>query len=199
MTAISRRPDPTATETTGSNLRQNLRRLRHEREMTLDALAERSSVSRAMISKIERGVAVPTATILGKLAAGLEVGLSQLVGNSYPRKPTLLPCQEQAVYRDPESGLTRRSLSPLFPDRSVDFVLNTLPPGGRVVFPGHNYGIEEYLFVHRGCLTVVTGGQRHAVRQGDTLFYPAHDCHEFHNESDQTAEFFIIIDDTRMR
>jgi transcriptional regulator with XRE-family HTH domain len=197
MAAISERPPQKAP--VGSRLQQNLRRLRHERGLTLDALSDRSLVSRAMISKIERGAAVPTATVLGKLAAALEVGLSQLVGNARPRKPTLLLRAEQAIYRDPESGLERCSLSPLFPDRSVDFVMNTLPAGGHVVFPGHNYGVEEYLFVRRGNLTVVADGRRYLVDQGDTLFYPAHRVHEFHNETEEAAEFFIIVDDTRTR
>jgi transcriptional regulator with XRE-family HTH domain len=199
MVAISKRPAQNPAALLDQRLQQNLRRLRHERELTLDALALRSCVSRAMISKIERGVAVPTATILGKLAAALEVGLSQLVGDAQPRTPTLLPCGDQAVYRDPESGLERRSLSPVFPDRSVDFVLNILPSGKHVVFPGHHYGVEEYLFVRSGTLTVVADGQRHVVRQGDTIFYPAHDVHEFHNDTDENAEFYIIVDDTRTR
>jgi len=126
-----------------AKLPQNLRRLRRERGLTLEALAERSAVSRAMISKIERGVAVPTATVLGKLSAALEVGLSQLVGNARLREPVLLPEIEQTVYRDPQSGLERRSLSPLFADRAVDFVLNILPARGHVVFPGHHKGVED--------------------------------------------------------
>jgi transcriptional regulator with XRE-family HTH domain len=199
MAALSERPVQAASEPVAIRLRQNLRRLRHERGLTLDALSDRSLVSRAMISKVERGVAVPTAIVLGKLAAALEVGLSQLVGDARPRKPTLLPRAEQAVYRDPESGLERRSLSPLFPDRSVDFVMNMLPAGGHVVFPGHTYGTEEYLFVARGSLAVVAGGLRYLVGQGDTLFYPAHEVHEFHNETEEAAEFFIIVDDTRTR
>ncbi len=199
MAAISERPAHDASEPVDIRLRQNLRRLRHERGLTLEALSDRSLVSRAMISKIERGAAVPTATVLGKLAAALEVGLSQLVGDARPRKPTLLPRAEQAVYRDPESGLERRSLSPVFPDRSVDFVLNILPAGGHVAFPGHAYGVEEYLFVASGNLTVVTDGQRYLVSRGDTLFYPAHGVHEFHNETEETAKFFIIVDDTRTR
>ncbi len=180
-------------------LQHNLRRHRGERGLTLDALAEQSGVSRAMISKIERGAAVPTATVMGKLSAALEVGLSQLVGNARPREPVLLPQTEQAIYCDPASGLERRSLSPVFPDRPVDFVLNTLPPDGHVVFPGHHLGVEEYLFVRQGKLIVVTDGQRHLVTQGSTLFYPAHTAHEFHNETDETAEFFIVVDNARTR
>jgi transcriptional regulator with XRE-family HTH domain len=199
VVTLIERPAQKPSETLDGRLQQNLRRLRRERTLTLDALAERSGVSRAMISKIERGVAVPTATVLGKLAAALEAGLSQLVGDPRPREPVLLRQTEQAVYRDPESGLERRSLSPVFPDRSVDFVLNTLPAGGHVVFPGHHQGVEEYLFVSGGELIVVTNGNRHLVTQGSTLFYPGHTVHEFHNETDHTAEFFIVVDDTRAR
>lgn len=65
----------------------NLRRLRLEAQLTLDRLGALSGVSRAMISKIERGASVPTATVLGKLAAALQVSLSQLLGDSMRASP----------------------------------------------------------------------------------------------------------------
>jgi len=199
VVALLHRPAPETSGPLDGWLAGNLRRLRHERGLTLDALALRCGVSRAMISKVERDAAVPTATVLGKLAAGLEVGLSQLVGAQQRRAPVLLPRAEQAVYRDPESGLERRSLSPLFPDRSVDFALNTLPAGSRAVFPAHHQGVEEYLFVSRGELVVVVDGERHRVGQGSTLFYPGHAAHEFRNETDEAVEFYIVVDDTGAR
>src|SRR5262249_39036124 len=48
-----------------------VRQLRTARDMSLDALAERSGVSRSMISLIERGETSATAVLLEKLAAGL--------------------------------------------------------------------------------------------------------------------------------
>jgi transcriptional regulator with XRE-family HTH domain len=199
VVTLVERPIREAAESIDGRLQQNLRRLRREHGLTLDVLSRRAGVSRAMISKIERGTAIPTATVLGKLSAAFEIGLSQLVGDARPRHPVLLPQIEQAIYRDPESGLERRSLSPLFPDRSVDFVLNTLPARSRVAFPGHHHGVEEYLFVSRGELIVVTAGQCYPVSQGSTLFYPGHSVHEFRNDTDQEVEFFIVIDDTRSR
>jgi transcriptional regulator with XRE-family HTH domain len=199
LVTLAERPTREASEPIDRRLRKNLRQLRREHGLTLDAISQRSGVSRAMISKIERGVAVPTATVLGKLAAAFEVGLSQLVGDTQQRHPVLLPAVEQVIFCDPESGLERRSLSPLFPDRSVDFVLNTLPPRRHVVFPGHHHGVEEYLFVRRGELVVVTDGRRYLVSQGSTLFYPGHTVHEFRNETNQTTEFFIVVDDSRTR
>jgi len=152
-----------------------------------------------MISKIERGVAIPTATVLGKLAAGLEVGLSVLLGGYHVREPTLLSPSEQPIFKDPESGLERRSLSPLFPDRAVDFALNLLPARAQVSFPPHHQGVEEYLFVSRGSLDIVVDDRRFTVPQGTSLFYHGHVRHEFHNMTDEPAEFFIVVDSTATR
>ena len=48
-----------------------VRELRRVRGLTLEALAERSSVSRAMISKLERGEKNPTLVVAAKVAEGL--------------------------------------------------------------------------------------------------------------------------------
>lgn len=195
MAVLLQRPDAGTGEDAGG-LAANVRRLRLERGMTLDALALSCGVSRAMISKVERGAAVPTTTVLGKLAAGLDVGLSQLVGNQRERKPVLLPPDAQPTYCDPDTGFTRRSLSPLFPDRRVDLAMNTLPPGQSAVFPPHHRGVEEYLFVSHGSLVVVVEGERFVVGQGGSLFYHGHVVHEYRNETSQIAEFFVVVDGT---
>ena len=61
-------------------LGKRVKELRGRRGLTLEALAERSGVSRAMISKLERGEKNPTLVVAAKLADGLGVTLSQLVG-----------------------------------------------------------------------------------------------------------------------
>jgi len=198
MAVLLQRPDAETGEDAGG-LAANVRRLRLERGLTLDALALSCGVSRAMISKVERGVAVPTATVLGKLATGLDVGLSRLVGDQREREPVLLGLEAQPTYRDPDTGFTRRSLSPLFPDRRVDVALNTLPPGQSAVFPPHHRGVEEYLFVSSGSLVVVVDRERFVVGQGSSLFYHGHVVHEYHNETDQLTEFFIVVDGTGAR
>lgn len=177
-----------------STLAENLRRLRRERGLTLDALAQACGVSRAMLSKVERGASVPTATVLGKIAGGLEVGLSQLVGPLRDRAPALLSPADQPVYRDPETGFERRSLSPLFPDRRVDFARNFLPAGASAAFPPHRRGVDEYLYVVSGTLTVVVDGARFLVESGSSLYYHGYVAHEFRNESDAPALFFVVID-----
>ena len=54
-----------------TRIAQRLRELRDARGYSLEALAERSGVSRSAISLIERGQSSPTAVVLDKLAIGL--------------------------------------------------------------------------------------------------------------------------------
>jgi transcriptional regulator with XRE-family HTH domain len=59
---------------------ERLRAERHRRGWPIERLAAASGVSRAMISKIERGESSPTAVVLGKLSAALELSVSELLG-----------------------------------------------------------------------------------------------------------------------
>src|SRR6202000_3154784 len=59
---------------------ERLRAERHGRGWPIERLAAASGVSRAMISKIERGESSPTAVVLGKLSAALELSVSELLG-----------------------------------------------------------------------------------------------------------------------
>jgi len=59
-----------------SRLGARIRLERERRGWSLTELAQRSGVSRAMINKVERGDASPTASLLGRLS-GLLASLSQ--------------------------------------------------------------------------------------------------------------------------
>ncbi|MBK1656660.1 helix-turn-helix domain-containing protein [Paracraurococcus ruber] len=192
-------PERPPTPGQGATLAANLRALRRDRELTLEGLAAASGVSRAMISKIERGAAVPTATVLGRLAHGLEVGLSRLLGAAQARGPVLLHPAEQPVYADAANGFERRSISPVFPDRFLDLALNRLAPGGQAVFPPHHRGVEEYLHVSRGTLEVIVDGTAFTVPAGATLFYEGDRQHEFHNRTAEPVEFLVAVDSSGAR
>ena len=198
-TLSNSRPPKDSTDSSpdsSAHLARNLRQFRKQGGQTLDQLAEISGVSRAMISKIERGVSVPTATVLGRLAAAFKLSLSQLLGQApYSREPRLVDRDEQSVFRDPKSGFERRSLFPRFADGTVDVAFNVLPARRAVTFPAHHLGVEEYLVVHEGILTVRIDNTPFVVAAGKSLFYPSDHVHEFVNETDSPATFYIVIDD----
>src|SRR5215475_47719 len=56
-----------------------LKALREAAGLSLRHLSERSGVSAPMLSQVERGETSPTLTVAGRIAAGLDLRLSQLL------------------------------------------------------------------------------------------------------------------------
>src|SRR5258708_16393699 len=100
--------EPTLTQ----RIAEGVRTLRAGRGLTLDALAQRSRVSRSMISLIERGESSPTAVLLERLATGLGVPLASLFEAPVASPEPIARRADQQQWRDPASGYVRRNVSP---------------------------------------------------------------------------------------
>src|SRR3569833_3337540 len=90
-------------------------RLKEERETrgwSLGDLADRSGVSRAMISKIERGESSPTATLLGRLSGAFGLTLSAMLARAELQSGRLLRAADQPLWKDPETVCGRRRGAP---------------------------------------------------------------------------------------
>lgn len=176
-----------------------LNRLRKSRSLTLDQLASMTGVSKSMLSKIETGRASPTAMLLGKIAEGLDVSISQFLGGPAKRDILVLRAADQPIFRVPKTGFVRRSLSPIGENEKVDIVLNTLPPkqsSGH--FPPHRLGVEETLIVASGEVWLYIDEEKYELKQDDVIFYRAQRRHRFDNPSEtEIARFYIVIDNTR--
>jgi transcriptional regulator with XRE-family HTH domain len=183
-----------------SKLGEALRRRRIERQFTLEQLSAKSGVSRAAISKIERGDSSATAPVLGKLAEALDLSISQLVGGPRSEPVLFIPRHRQPVFVEEATGFERRSLSPMYLGRGIDFVLNRLPPKAKTgPFPSHRQGVEEHLYVTKGRLKVTLDREDHVLETGDFLFYRGDLNHTFENLTNSVCEYFIVIDSTRLR
>ncbi len=179
---------------------ESIRRLRSAQGLSLEALAKRADVSKSMISKIERGETSPTANTLGRLAEALDVSLSQLMGLQEKREVIVLREAEQPVFQSVDGSFQRRCLSPIFPTRGVDFVLNTLAAKSRSdLAVRHKSGVDEHLHVTSGRLRVHLGDSAYDLGPGDSIYYQADVAHEFENPGDDEASFFIVIDSTGLR
>ncbi len=153
-------------------LADEIRRRRRERDLSLEALASLSGVSRSMISKIERGEAAPSTVVLSRLAEALGVTFSRLMSPATEVEVLLIPASRQPVLRDEASGFLRRCLSPVLPGRGIDWVLNTLPPGATTgEFVAHRRGVSEYIFVLKGRLRATIGDRAVGVEEGDSLYF----------------------------
>ena len=171
-----------------------VRDLRKARGLTLEELAEVSGVSRAMISKLERGEKNPTLVIAARLAEGLGVSLSRLAGVEERREVVVVPREGRTVLRDPETGFERQSLSPTFPGRGVEFLRNVIPEGSTSGdFPPHRKGVEEHIVVEKGELEAILDGERYLLREGDALYFAADVPHRLDNVGRGECAYYLVI------
>src|SRR6516164_1598745 len=126
------------------------RRLHLERDIrgwSLADLAGRSGVSRATISKIERGEVSPTAVILVRLAGAFDLTLAGLLLRAEGAGDRLSRAANQAVWRDPETSYVRKQVF-CRPDHPLEVVQVELPAGQRVVLPASSYAhIRQVVWV----------------------------------------------------
>src|SRR6478735_8304228 len=115
------------------SVRQLARRIRLERDgrgWSLVDLAERSGVSKATISKIEREEVSPTAIVLVRLAGAFDLTLAGLLLRAEGEGRRLSRAADQPVWRDPETGYVRKQVFSR-PDHPVEIVRVELPPRQR--------------------------------------------------------------------
>src|SRR6184192_4349445 len=151
---------------------QRLARLRAERGWSLEDVAERTAISRATLSRLERSELSPTAAMLGKLCAVYGWTLSRLMAEAETRPPSLVPAAEQPQWRDPESGYRRRAVSPPAPELRGELVEVHMPAGASVSFDASPIaGLEHHLSMLEGSLTLEVECSLYRLRAGDCLRY----------------------------
>ena len=165
---------------------------RQARGWSLGELAERSGVSKAMISKIERGEASPTATLLGRLSGAFGLTLSALLARA-EHAGRLIRAAEQPQWRDPASGYVRRQISPRS-DLPVELIRVELPVGAAVSFPASAYTfIRQWVWVLKGKLTFVEGETVQEMDPGDCLLLGAPAECTFRTRGREPCMYVVVV------
>jgi transcriptional regulator with XRE-family HTH domain len=177
----------------GQRLAQRLRLERDSRGWSLAELAERSGVSKATISKIERAEASPTAVVLVRLATAFDLTLAGLLLRAEGGGKRLTRAGEQPVWRDPDTGYVRRQVFAR-PDHPVEIVEVELPARQQVTLPASSFArIRQLVWVRSGNLVITEMGERHALGAGDCLgFGPPADT-TFANETSAPCVYVIAL------
>jgi transcriptional regulator with XRE-family HTH domain len=177
-----------------TRLAGRLRRLRQERGLSLDQLAERSGVSRASLSRLENAEVSPTAEVLGKLCAAHGLTASRLMAMAEEAFAPLVAPQAQPVWTDPATGYERRSVSPPAAGLSGEVLRCRLPPGARIAYPQSPVdGLEHHLVMVEGRLDIEVEGTAHRLSPGDCLRYRLHGATVFRADPAAGATYFLFL------
>jgi transcriptional regulator with XRE-family HTH domain len=171
--------------------------LREASSLSLRDLAARSGVSAPMLSQVERGDTSPTLTVAARIAAGLELRLSQLLRLDEEGAVTIVHAKQRQRGGNARRGHRFEVLTSGQPGQRADLSRHTLAPGGATGAPDdppmHEPGSRETALVEQGGVVLVCDGQRYDLHTGDCVTFDADLPHHFENPGSEDASLLAVV------
>jgi transcriptional regulator with XRE-family HTH domain len=158
-----------------------IRRLRSERNLTLQAMSARTGLSASMLSMVERGRTSPSIGTLVAMASALRVHMTELfdVDDDDAGASPIHRQADQPKF-ETSAGVQRR-VAHNDRTRGIEVSVNEYLPGtSSSATPVHHEGIE-YGIVLEGRLTVELDGVEHELKVGDSISYDSSASHRISN------------------
>lgn len=174
-------------------VKENVKLIRHTRGLSLDKLAAKCGVSRAMLSQIEQGKSVPTIAVLWKIAKGLNVPFSELLKEKEEQGLYILKAENTKVLYSSSKVFSSRALFPFIGNRRTEFYELLLKPGGIEVADPHPPGTTENLVVVSGKLRLRLSDKVVELEPKDSVFFKADVPHEYSNPTDQETVMYLVM------
>jgi transcriptional regulator with XRE-family HTH domain len=172
---------------------KNLRRLRTERGLSLERLANLSGVSRAMLGQVELGQSAPTINVLWKMARALDVPFSALITTAQTSGAKVLRGAAAKRLLSSDGTFQSRALFPFDEPRRVEFYELKLAPRGVEKAEAHAPGTLENLVVTKGSVEIVAGAETHRLEAGDAILFEADQPHAYRNAGATDAVMYLVM------
>lgn len=185
----------TATESV--QIGPRVRLLRYAMALSLRDLAERTGVSAPMLSQVERGETSPTLAVAARIAAGLELSLSQLLRLDEGDGVTVVRANRRLAGGNVRRGHRYEVLTPPIPGQRAEVSLHTLVAGAATGGPDdppmHEPGARETAVVTSGEVTLVCAGESYKLAEGDAVTFDADLPHHFENNGAGEARMLSVV------
>jgi transcriptional regulator with XRE-family HTH domain len=175
-----------------SRVGDNLRRHRKSRNMSLDDLAVASGVSRAALSHIETSRGNPTVGVLWKIAVGLGIPFSELIGEAREDVGVLRRSESQ-VLRSASGKMESRPLTPACAAPWAELYELRLAARAVHASDAHAPGTREILVVLSGQLRLRIGEVSHDLASGDSVSFAADKPHVYENPDATESRYHDVI------
>jgi transcriptional regulator with XRE-family HTH domain len=184
-----------------TRIARRVRELRADLGISLDDLSSRSDVSRSMLSLIEREETSATAVLLEKIAGALGVSLATLFEDSTAGVSPVSRHQDRVAWRDPQSGYTRRNISPANFPSPIQIVDIIFPAGATVSYETgtREVIIHQQVWVREGAIEVTVGKMIYRLAQDDCLAMQMNEPVTFRNRTRKVARYLVALTNGRAR
>jgi len=170
-----------------------IQRLRRAHSLTLEELATKSGVSKAILSQIERDKSNPTLSTIWRITQALDHPLEDLLSSNKPASPfEKLKCNATPSVSSEDGGFTLRILGLVSMLASVQWYEFEAKPGSRLVSESHGPGSLESLSLTKGTLEVALEEGKEVVTAGESLRYSTETVHTLTNIGKGTCHGFMV-------
>ena len=163
---------------------------------SLGELAERASVSKAMLSEIETGKKNPTLRVACSIATGLDCQISDLLDVPPDVRFEKLEGERQKVLIDPSNGVERHLLSPPMVQHGIQVLMFVFPPGSEIFWNADGSSVIEHATCVEGRITISVEENDESIEleKYESVNFSSDIDHRFSNTTDQPARVFVVID-----
>ena len=174
-----------------------VKRLRELKALTLEALAQRTGLTKSYLSKVERGRSIPSIATAMKLADAFDVAVGDLFGTGGAssdfvvvrkdqRKPFNRAIGEHAGYR-------YEAIAPGVTHALFEAFVMQPPANGAGVRDTFEHAGEEMIFVLKGRLELSLPNHKVTLGAGDCIVFDGHLPHRSVSVGKQQAEALVIV------
>lgn len=171
---------------------QNFKRIRESKNMSLDKVSKATGVSKSMLGQIERGESNPTITTVWKIAKGLKVSFTTLL-----EKPEIDTELIDAIDLDPlienDGKYKLYAYFQYEEDRNFEMYRVLMEPDGYLAAESHGEGVQEFITVFNGELTLTVDTEDYTVSKGSGFRFKADKKHAYKNKGSVPVELSMII------
>lgn len=170
----------------------NIKNIREQKKITLDAAAKLTGVSRSMLAQIEKGDVNPTISVLWKIANGYKTSFTSLVTPSGGAN-LLLRAEDAVPLVEDDGRYINRPAFPFQEDTRFESYMIEIRKDGQLKAQPHMYGTEEFVTVFSGRAEITAGEEVFVLNKGDSLRFRADVEHSYRNVGDETVNLNMVI------
>jgi len=187
--------------TVENNIGTKIAQIREQRDLSVERLAELSSVSVSMIEQLEEGLLAPSLAPLMKIARALGVRLGTFLDDAPQSGPVMVNGgRSDRIIRfsgDQEpsdrSSLDFFSLAADKKDRHMEPFVITVRPGEEKELNLSEHEGEEFIYVLDGMITVHYGKDTYELEAGDSIYYDSVVPHYVHTTGEGESRILAVI------
>lgn len=179
-------------ENTSPNIGEALKRIRKDMSLSLDATAQMTGVSKAMLGQIERGESIPTISTLWKISTGLKVTISNFISAS-PLERAVVKINEIPPVEEEAGNMLLYNIFAFNPVSGFDYLQIHLKPGCRHESAPHANVDTEYIVVTEGTLEMIVNDETIILKEGHALSFRGNSEHTYANPTEELTIFQNVI------